>query len=150
MARGGNLAAAQQLSLAAFLTLGLAPLPARTRAVDGGRLGVVVLHLGVTVLRRADVGQWPGVIVAKAFSAQTLRHSLGRDGRSLRGTFHLDVEQEADRLFFQCVEHAGEHVIALTLVLHQRVALRHRPQTDALLEVVHLVEVLAPLAVEDG
>ena len=45
---------------------------------------------------------------------------------------------------------AREHVEALALVLHQRVALGVRPQADALAQVVHLVEVLAPLAVEHG
>ena len=43
-----------------------------------------------------------------------------------------------------------EHVEALALVLDQRVALGVGPQADALLQVVHLVEVLAPLAVDDG
>ena len=60
----------------------------------------------------------------------------------------LDVEQEPDRLLLDRVEHRAEHVEALPLVLDQRVALRHRPQPDALLQVVHLVQVLPPLAVE--
>ena len=63
---------------------------------------------------------------------------------------HLDlqVEQEADRLLLDAVHHRGEHVEALALVLHQRVALGVGTQVDALAQVVHLVEVLAPLAVE--
>ncbi len=61
---------------------------------------------------------------------------------------NLDVEQEPDRLLLDRVHHGREHGEALPLVLHQRVALPHRPQPDALLQVVHLVEVLAPLAVE--
>src|SRR6185437_10608323 len=61
----------------------------------------------------------------------------------------LQVEEVPDRLFLNAVHHGVEHVVALPLVLDQRVALRHRPQADALAEVVHLVQVLAPLAVED-
>ncbi|PSK61598.1 hypothetical protein B0E53_06501 [Micromonospora sp. MH33] len=61
---------------------------------------------------------------------------------------HLQVVEEADRLLLDAVHHGGEHVEALALVLDDRVALGVRPQADALLEVVHLVEVLAPLAVD--
>ena len=62
----------------------------------------------------------------------------------------LEVEDEADDLLHEGFHHGVEHVAALALVLHQRVALRHRPQPDALAEVVHLVQVLAPLAVQHG
>ncbi len=61
----------------------------------------------------------------------------------------LQVEQVADGLLLDAVLHGVEHVEALALVLDQRVLLGHRPQADALLQVVHLVQVLAPLAVED-
>ena len=61
----------------------------------------------------------------------------------------LDVEEVADRLFLDRLVHRLEELEALALVLDQRVALGHRAQADALLEVVHLVEVLTPLAVED-
>ena len=60
----------------------------------------------------------------------------------------LEVEQEADGLLLDPVEHRHEHVVALALVLHDRVAVGHRAQVDAGPQVVHLVEVLAPLAVE--
>src|SRR5579875_2262811 len=60
----------------------------------------------------------------------------------------LEVEEVPDRLLLDAVHHGVEHVVALPLVLDQRVALRHRTQADALAEVVHLVQVLAPLAVE--
>ncbi len=64
------------------------------------------------------------------------------------GDLDLEVEEEADRLLLDAVHHRGEHVEALALVLHERVALGVGPQVDALAQVVHLVEVLAPLAVE--
>ena len=47
-----------------------------------------------------------------------------------------------------CAHHVLEQREALALVLDQRVALRHRAQADAVLEVVHLVEVVAPAAVD--
>ncbi len=72
-----------------------------------------------------------------------------RDLLDLLLDLDLQVEQVADGLLLDAVHHRGEHVEALTLVLDQRVLLRHRAQADALLEVVHLVEVLTPLAVED-
>jgi hypothetical protein len=46
--------------------------------------------------------------------------------------------------------HAAEHLEALTLPLGERVLLPHRPQVDAALEVVHLLEVLAPALVDDA
>ncbi len=64
------------------------------------------------------------------------------------GGLDLQVEQEPDRLLLEGVQHGVEHVEPLALVLDEGVALGHGPQADALLEVVHLVEVLAPLAVE--
>ncbi|MPM11241.1 hypothetical protein SDC9_57580 [bioreactor metagenome] len=68
----------------------------------------------------------------------------------LVGHLHLQVEQVADHLLHEGVHHRGEHLGALPLVLDQRIALRHRAQADALAQVVHLVEVLAPLAVQHG
>src|SRR5690242_7704002 len=62
----------------------------------------------------------------------------------------LEVEQVPDGLFLDAVHHGAEHVVALALVLDQRVALAVTAQADALAQVVHLVQVLAPLAVEHG
>ena len=61
---------------------------------------------------------------------------------------HLKVEQVADGLLLDGLVHGLEQQEPLALVLDQRVALGHRAQADALLQVVHLVQVLAPLAVE--
>ena len=44
----------------------------------------------------------------------------------------------------------AEHLEALALPLGERILLAHRPQVDALLEVVHLLEVLAPALVDDA
>ena len=45
---------------------------------------------------------------------------------------------------------AAEHLEAFALPLGERVLLAHRPEVDALLEVVHLLEVLAPTLVDDA
>ena len=60
----------------------------------------------------------------------------------------LQVEQVADGLFLDPFHHGAEHVVALALILDQRVALAVSAQADALAQVVHLVQVLAPLPVE--
>src|SRR6185369_12974748 len=62
----------------------------------------------------------------------------------------LEVEQQPDGLFLDPLHHGAEHVVALALILDQRVALAVAAQADALAQVVHLVQVLAPLAVQDG
>src|SRR5215217_2613617 len=64
--------------------------------------------------------------------------------------FHFEVEDEADDLLHERFHHGVEHVAALPLVLHQRVALRHRPQPNALAQVVHLIQVLAPLSIQNS
>src|ERR1700730_8971642 len=153
--------------LAAFTTA--APGPA------GCRAAAVALHLRRAVLGGTAVGQ-RGRIVVNSLGAQRRCRFTSRGGAAglllrtgrggggeLRQALRLgdrsdllrryrldrDVEQEADGLFFEAVQHPGEHVEALTLVLDQRVALCHRAQDDALLEGLHLVEVLTPLAVDD-
>ncbi len=59
-------------------------------------------------------------------------------------------EDLLDGLLADALHHGLEHLGALVLVLDERVALAHRTQADALLEVVHLVEVLAPEPVDGG
>ena len=62
----------------------------------------------------------------------------------------VHVEEQLHGLLLDGVDHGVVHLVALALVLDQGVALTHAAQADAILEVVHLVEVLAPLAVQDG
>src|SRR5919108_360875 len=64
----------------------------------------------------------------------------------LLGGLDRGVEDVGDGLALDGVLHRLEHVEAFALVFHQRVALADGAQADALLEVVHLVEVLAPVA----
>src|SRR5690606_753125 len=68
----------------------------------------------------------------------------------LAGTTDLDLEvvEVADRLLLDLAHHRLEHLVPLALVLDERVALGHRTKADAVLQVVHLVEVVAPAAVE--
>src|SRR5690606_38547468 len=61
-----------------------------------------------------------------------------------------EVEEEANRLLANLAHHVLEESEALTPVLHERVALRHRAQTDSVFQVVHLVEVVTPAAVDDA
>src|SRR4051812_3970429 len=61
----------------------------------------------------------------------------------------LDVEDEARELLPDRLDQGGEHVEALVLVGDQRVLLGEATQVDALAQVVHVVEVLAPALVDD-
>ncbi len=82
---------------------------------------------------------------------RTGRHRAGLGGPGIRArNLHLGVEQQPDRLLLDALHHGLEHVVALPLVLDQRVALPHCPQADSLLQVVHFVQVLTPFPVKDG
>ena len=59
-----------------------------------------------------------------------------------------EVEDVADEVVLDLAHHRLEHVEALALPLGERVLLAHRPEVDALAQVVHLVEVLAPVLVD--
>ncbi len=62
----------------------------------------------------------------------------GFSGSCLRFLLRLELlaehEQLADGLFLDALVHGVEHLAAFLLVLHQRIALRHRAQADALHE----------------
>src|SRR4051794_16454284 len=62
---------------------------------------------------------------------------------------HLDVEDEARELLPDRLDQGGEHVEALVLVGDERVLLGEAAEVDALAQVVHVVEVLAPALVDD-
>ena len=62
----------------------------------------------------------------------------------------LDVHHVAHEVLGDRLHHRPEHLVALALPLGERVLLAHRPEVDALLEVVHLLEVLAPALVDDA
>ena len=103
-----------------------------------------------SALRRRRSAEPLGVDLHRpSSSAAAGRRSVSSTGAGVASLdLDLEVEQEADGLLLDAVEHLAEHVEALALVLHQRVALGVRAQADALLQVVHLVQVLAPLAVD--
>ncbi len=86
---------------------------------------------------------------------RTLHRILGRAvghvadlGPGLLVDHDLQMEHVADEVVFDLAHHRLEHVEAFALPLRERVLLAHGPQVDALLEVVHLVEVLAPVLVD--
>src|SRR6266699_1717930 len=60
----------------------------------------------------------------------------------------LEVRDVPDEVVLHARHHRREHVEALALPLGQRILLAHRAQVDALAQVVHLVEVLAPVLVD--
>src|SRR5579862_3280568 len=61
----------------------------------------------------------------------------------------LGVEQMEDDLAADGAGQLDEHALALGGVLDERVLLRHRAEADALAQVVHVLEVLAPTDVDD-
>src|SRR5215211_1855270 len=61
----------------------------------------------------------------------------------------LDVEDEAGELLPDRVDQAPEHLEAVVLVGDDRLDLREPAQMDALAQVVHVVQVLAPALVDD-
>lgn len=64
-------------------------------------------------------------------------------------TIDVNVEQQLDGLLLDCFNHGVVHLIAFALVFDQRIALTHTTQTDAVLEIIHLIQVFAPLAVKN-
>ena len=91
--------------------------------------------------------RWPSTGCAPRPLASTCGDLLGA-GLALTAHLDLEVVEVADRLLLDLPHHRLEHLVALALVLDQRVALGHGAQADAVLEVVHLVQVVAPAAVE--
>src|SRR4051794_33082529 len=118
-----------------------------------GRLGVVSDLLGVDQttggrFRRSGRPQRLRALDG-ALGGRVLEPAGGLLGRGLLLP-DLGGGDVADEVVLHGAHHGLEHVEALPLPLDQRVLLAHGPEVDALLEVVHLVEVLAPLLVDDG
>src|SRR5687767_1318642 len=61
----------------------------------------------------------------------------------------LRVEERADDLLADLEAELLEHPVAFAAVLDERVLLRERAEVDALAQVVHVLEVLAPAGVDD-
>ena len=59
------------------------------------------------------------------------------------------MEQQLDGLLLDRFNHGVVHLVAFALVFDQRIALAHATQPDAVLEIVHLIQVFAPLAVKN-
>src|SRR3954452_24506913 len=116
--------------LALLAVRGLAQRRARCRGGQGARLNAATPELQVAVpaplLRRERLSASAGVL-----------------------DLHLDVEDEARELLPDRLDQGGEHVEALVLVGDERVLLGEPAQVDALAQVVHVVQVLAPALVDD-
>ena len=118
----------------------------------GGRLvelaaRIAHLHLTLIVGVRRGVAE---TIDRSSVARESLRCDGGNSGSSLSssGHFNLEVEQKADGFFADLPHHALIQSETLALVLDQRIALCHRSQADAIFEIVHLVEVVAPAAID--
>src|SRR5215216_976564 len=68
-------------------------------------------------------------------------------GGSLR--LHFDVEEIADDLFADDLPKLFEHRVALGPIFDERVLLGHGAQVDAVAQVIHRVQVLAPANIDD-
>src|SRR6266571_1313905 len=118
----------------------------------GGAVALLVLAPGTARARRvapdlvaAGLGRHAGLVPL----AVAHLHALGtRPGRLVLAD-QLHPVDVADELLGDAILHLPEHGVRLALVLHQRVALAVGPEVDAFLQVVHLVQVLPPLVVDD-
>ena len=127
---------------------GAARLPSRPPPAPASPSMVGAEYCSALRRRGRRPGPWPGSPRASRTAAAARPRSGRRStgGASSTWTSRLNRKPTASSLMPSSIW--CEHVEALALVLDQRVALGVRPQADALLEVVHLVEVLAPLAVD--
>ena len=82
-------------------------------------------------------------------SARRRSASAPLEPASTSSRCELRVEQQVHDLLADRVPELLEHRVALGAVLDERVLLRHRAQVDALAQVVHVLEVLAPARVDD-
>src|SRR4051794_4587646 len=116
--------------LALLAVRGLAQRRARCRGGQRARLNAATAELEV------------------AIPAALLRRE-GLSGAARVLDLHLDVEDEARELLPDRLDQGGEHVEALVLVGDEWILLGEAAQVDALAQVVHVVEVLAPALVDD-
>ena len=115
------------------------------------RAGIIAAHLLVHLDRRVGFLLAVGAQVAVA-SLVAGHVGLRTDGalRLLRAVLERNecLEEEGQDVLVERLEHRGEEVVALQLVDHHRVLLLVGSVLDALLEVVHLAEVLLPVLVD--
>src|SRR5262245_46878616 len=97
--------------------------------------------------RRDHVGPCRGVVLVVELAAARL-HGLERRLRLLLD-LQRDVEQAEDDVVPDRAAELLEEDVTLAAVLDERILLRERTQVDALTQVVHRLEVLAPALVDD-
>ena len=61
---------------------------------------------------------------------------------------HLDIEQVANCFLFDAIHHGVEEVEAFPLIFDKRITLRHRPQANAIAQIVHFIKMFTPLSVQ--
>ena len=113
----------------------LAVLPLQARAAGAG---IIWIDLLGRALDRFLLGR---IIAVRA-------RDLG--GRlALHLLLTAQVQQSPDRVFLYRGGHVVEHVIARHLVLNQRISLAISLQADALTQLLHVVDVIHPMPVDD-
>src|SRR3954447_6727656 len=150
----------------ALLELLARPAPARVVAVDlldGGHAALLDDGRGLVVdvaarLARRGIGVGAGLRGAHAARVgdaararlRPRRRVLLLGGRAVLALdLHLDVEDHAREVRPDRVHEVGEQRERLVLVGDDRLDLGEPAQVDALAQVVHVVEVLAPAAIDD-
>src|SRR5262245_21117608 len=116
----------------------------------GGHAGPGRLRSRLAAARRAD-GVGAGdrlVLVREAVAVPAVAARPGLELALLGLLLDLDPEQVADDLLLDHRRQLLEHPVALGPVLGERVLLRHGAQVDAVAQVLHRLEVLAPADVD--
>ena len=62
---------------------------------------------------------------------------------------HTDMKQNSYRFFLDACRHGREHFIAAQLILYERISLRKRLQANTLTKLIHIVDMIHPLPVDD-
>src|SRR5262249_42537205 len=116
------------------------------RGRRGERARLLVATAGVLVAPGGRAG-----VAAADRPGRALRLLLGLSATAtvLALDLDLDVEDEARELLPDRVDQAAEHLEAVVLVGDDRLDLGEPAQVDALAQVVHVVQVLAPALVDD-
>src|SRR5690349_12191481 len=101
-------------------------------------------------LAAARGGPRGGAALARLVAARLapLGRALGDSGGGRLLLGHAHLEELLDRRLLQAADHLLEHVEGFLLVLGQRVALAVAAEPDALLQVIHVQQVLAPELVD--
>jgi hypothetical protein len=63
---------------------------------------------------------------------------------------NLEVIDKPGGVFLDLAHHGAKHGESFALVLHQRITLSHGAKTNAILQIVHLIEVVSPATIDNA